>query len=238
MIGKLLSADLILTGTLAEIEGKWEINLRLLNVRTGQALSAIFMRTALLSPSAIRDAGILNENFDGDSPNGSWVIGTRGKGTFTVALDRTQGADNSRHSLMLDFKIPSAEREDMFENMESRKKRDLSSYSGLEFFTKATVSVTGQMRVLISDRDDPNMIDAWVANFEVGTDWKPVRIIFRDMAIGRGWVKEGAKRFGAKPGKQVLDLGHVETIALGVHTSNNPNVKGSMWIDQLRLFAE
>ena len=38
---KLMFADLILTGTLAEIGDKYDINLRLLNVRTGQAVAAI-----------------------------------------------------------------------------------------------------------------------------------------------------------------------------------------------------
>ena len=44
-MGKLLMADIILTGTLADIGGAWDINLRLVNVRTGQAMAAISMRT-------------------------------------------------------------------------------------------------------------------------------------------------------------------------------------------------
>ncbi len=45
LAGKLLSADLILTGTLTDLQEEWEINLRILNVRTGQALSAVAMKT-------------------------------------------------------------------------------------------------------------------------------------------------------------------------------------------------
>ena len=41
VMGKLFMADLILTGTLAEIGGTWDINLRLVNVRTGEAMAAI-----------------------------------------------------------------------------------------------------------------------------------------------------------------------------------------------------
>jgi hypothetical protein len=50
VLGKLIMADLILTGTLADLGEAWDVNLRLLNVRTGQAISAIAMRTPLIKP--------------------------------------------------------------------------------------------------------------------------------------------------------------------------------------------
>ena len=56
---------------------------------------------------------------------------------------------------------------------------------------------------------NPNIIDAWVGNFEIGTSWKLIRIPFEQLTVGRGWIKKGAERFGAKPGKQILDISRV-----------------------------
>ena len=47
-------------------------------------------------------------------------------------------------------------------------------------------------------RRNPNIIDAWVGNFEIGTSWKLIRIPFEQLTIGRGWIKEGAERYGPK----------------------------------------
>ena len=82
VMGKLLMADIILTGTLADIGGAWDINLRLVNVRTGQAMAAITMRTPLFKPTELRDASAFNEDFEGDVVNPSWQIGYRAKGAF------------------------------------------------------------------------------------------------------------------------------------------------------------
>ena len=110
VMGKLLLADLILTGTLAEMRGEWDINLRLVNVRTGQAMSAVSMKTRLFKPSEMRDTGSLDEDFEGRFLNPAWLLRSkgdkRGKRTFqVVGIDSTTGAEGSRKSLRLDFKI-------------------------------------------------------------------------------------------------------------------------------------
>jgi len=58
-------ADLILTGTLAEIGDKYDINLRLLNVRTGQAVAAINVSAPLFKAVEMRDSSNWNEDFEG-----------------------------------------------------------------------------------------------------------------------------------------------------------------------------
>jgi hypothetical protein len=74
---KLMFADLILTGTLAEIGDKYDINLRLLNVRTGQAVAAINTVSPLFKPVEMRDSSTWNEDFEAALIDYSWVIGTR-----------------------------------------------------------------------------------------------------------------------------------------------------------------
>ena len=89
----------------------------------------------------------------------------------------------------------------MFASTENRSKRDLSLFNGIEFYVKADIQVTGHVAIFTSERENPNIIDAWVGNFEIGTSWKLIRIPFEQLTIGRGWIKEGAERYGAKLGK-------------------------------------
>lgn len=238
VLGKLFMADIILTGTLAEISGTWDINLRLVNVRTGQAMAAISMQTPLFKPSELRDASAFNEDFEGDILNHSWQIGHRAKGAFFVRLDTALGAENTKQSLRMDFNFKEGERDDLFANMQNMKKRDLSLFSGIEFYAKSDTQITCHLRILMSDRDNPNTIDAWIANFLIGNEWKKIRIPFEQLAIGRGWVKEGAAKFGAKPGKQILDPSRVESISIGVQKQFNPPVKGTLWIDKVMFYKE
>ena len=50
VLGKLIMADLILTGTLADLSGTWDVNLRLVNVRTGHAMSSISKKIPMIKP--------------------------------------------------------------------------------------------------------------------------------------------------------------------------------------------
>ncbi len=236
VMGKLLTADLILTGTLAEVGGTWDINLRLVNVRTGQAMAAIAMRTPLFKPTELRDASAMNEDFEGDVVNPSWQIGYKGKGVYFVKLDTTQGAENSRHSLKMDFDLTKTTGE-ILAKIANNKKRDLLFFSGIEFYAKAETMVTGHFRLLISDRDDPNMIDSWTAVFEIGTEWRKIKIPFEQLTIGRAWIRDRIKE-GLKPGKQIFDLSRVESVSIGVWSGHNPPVKGTMWIDKVRFYRE
>ena len=239
-IGKLLLADLILTGTLADMGGGiWDINLRLLDVRTGQAMAAIGLKTPMFKPSELRDAGDMNEDFEGKTLNPSWSIGDKKHGAFSVKLDPTQGAGQSKRSLGMDFNFLELRgKEDVLARMETMKKRDLSLYSGIEFYVKANPQVTGHFRILVSEANDPNTMDAWIASFTVTPDWSLQRIPFDQLVIGRGWVKDGAKGYGAKPGKQILDLSHVEAVSIGAYSKHNPPLKGSMWIDNVRFYTD
>ncbi|MCX5716761.1 MAG: hypothetical protein NTW44_00315 [Nitrospirae bacterium] len=235
IMGRLLTADIILTGTLADIEGAWDINLRLVNVRTGEAMAAISMRTPLFKPTELRNASAFNEDFEGDVVNPSWQIGYRAKGAFFVKLDTTQGAEDSKHSLKIDFDLVKAG-SNMSASARNWSKRDLSLFNGIEFYVKADIPVIGHVVIFTSERENSNIIDAYVGNFEIGASWKLIRIPFEQLTVGRGWIKEGAERFGAKPGKQILDLSRVESVWIGIHSGNNLPVKGTLWIDKVRFY--
>jgi len=66
-VGELLQADVILTGTFADLGGFWNVNMRLINVRTGLVTAAFEERASFseIKPEVVRDANNLNESFDG-----------------------------------------------------------------------------------------------------------------------------------------------------------------------------
>ncbi len=234
-VGQLQMADLILTGTLAEMRGKWDINLRLLNVKTGQAMAAITMQTRLFRPSEMRDSGPLNADFESDFVDPSWNIGFKRKSGFRVGLATAEGAEGSRHSLEVRFNLKTT-RGMVFPRAENRTKRDLCLYNGIEFYVKSTRLLTGTVWIATSNPDDPNSMDAWTGNFDTYTDWRKIRIPFDNLTVGRRWIKKGAEKYGAKCGDQVLRLDRVEIVSIGLPCHNNPPVKGIMWIDKICFY--
>ncbi len=239
--GKLLIADLILTGTLSESMGEWDINLRLVNVRTGQAISAVSIKTALFKPSELRDAGPWNEDFESASIDPSWKLAyqkQRQTGNYARSgIDRQSGAENSKKSLRIDFKFTEAE-ESFFASAENSKKRNLTLYNGVEFFIRGTDKLYGQVNMLTSSPEDINKIDNWVGFFEIDTEWRKCRIPFDKMVLARRWIKEGAAKYGASPGDQIMRLHRVEAIRIGIDSPKNPATEGTMWIDHIQFYRD
>jgi len=122
---KLMFADLILTGTLAEIGDKYDINLRLLNVRTGQAIAAINVSSPLFKPVEMRDSGDWNEDFEAAFIDRSWAIGPRGRDGFARIDDKT-GAENSNKSLRMDYTFDLNKKERSCPGMRNNKTRPFS----------------------------------------------------------------------------------------------------------------
>lgn len=243
VIGKLFIADLILTGTLAEVRNMWDVNLRLLNVRTGQAIAAITLKTSLFKPEELRDAGSLEDDFETEEVDRSWRIGNGPAGLYNVAQDDTQGVENSKKSLKMsyDFIKPLPAKwsiNNFFARIINMKKRDLSFYNGVEFYAKSDSIDTCWFVLFISERENVNNIDAWVASFPVKTEWKRVKIPFNQLSIGRHWIKEGADKLGAKPGKQIFDLSRVEFFSVMFERNAYLGNKGNIWIDKIKFYRD
>ncbi len=239
--GKLLIADLILTGTLSESMGEWDINLRLVNVRTGQAISAVSMKTALFKPSELRDAGPWNEDFESASADPSWKLGFKKRnqtGEYARSgIDRQSGTDDSKKSLRIDFKFTNSDLP-FYAFVENSKKRNLTLYSGVELSVRGSGKLYGQVNLLTSSPEDINKIDNWFGTFEIDTKWERCRIPFDKMVLARQWIKQGAARYGALPGDQVMRLHRVEAVEIGVFSPSNPTTEGTIWIDNIRFYRD
>lgn len=230
-------ADLILTGTLAEIGDKYDINLRLLNVRTGQAVAAINVSAPLFKPVEMRDSSDLNENFEGTLTDHSWAIGPRGKNGF-VRIDGNTGAENSKKSLKMDYTFDLNKRDRSCPGIRNNKKRDLSLFQGVEFYVKGTHPITGFLNLDISDRDDPAVRNRWFTRYEITENWQLLKIPFDQFSYTKS---DGLiKREGFKPGKQILDMSHVETLIFGTCNDmvSEETKKGAIWIDNIRFYKQ
>jgi len=233
---KLMFADLILTGTMAEIGDKYDIHLRLLNVRTGQAVSAINVTAPLFKAVETRDSSAFNEGFEALNLDRSWLVGTRERVGFVQVDDKT-GAKGSKKSLRMDYKFDPDKIQRLCPGMRNNKKRDLSLFSGVEFYVKGTHPITGYMNVDISDRDDPAVRNRWHVMFEISNAWQLVRIPFHQLSYFRSDAI--MKREGFKQGKQVLDMSHIETLMFGTcDTLVRDEPKGSFWIDNVRFYKD
>ncbi len=238
--GKLLIADLILTGTLAEMQNEWEINLRLLNTRTGRAIAAISMKTKLFKPTELRESGSWNEDFAGAAFDPSWSIGYRklGKGNAycEVLKDDGNGADGSKDSMRIDFSF--GKQRGVSAWVYNGKRRDLSLYDGIEFYARATGSLSGYFYLNTSSPDNPNKIDRWNGAFQVSKEWQKIRVPFKSMAIGRLWIKEGAAKQGAVPGDQTMRLNRIEQLGFSFGSDNNKETEGSVWFDKIGFYRD
>lgn len=234
---KLMFADLILTGSLAEIGDKYDINMRLLNVRTGHAIAAISLTAPLFKPSELRDSSAMDEDFEKISLDHSWTIGQRGRWGYAVVDGRT-GAEGSKKSFRLDYALEQGKvSQKQCVGHRNNRKRDLSLYQGLEFYVKGTHPVTGYINLDISDRENPNLRTRWFVQFPVTEEWQLVRVPFNEFSFLK---TEFLEQEGFKTGKQVFDATRIESLIVG--TCNNlmkeEYRKGSLWIDKVRFYKQ
>jgi len=242
VIGNLFMADLILTGTLAQTGDDWDINLRIVSVRTGQAIAAISRRTKLFSAAEMRDSSSLVDDFEGNYLGATWMQRSFGKrkdldrAFFTLALDKTQGANNSRGSAKIEFNTPAEMRRSFMIGLRDMKKRDLSFFTGVEFWIKATEELNAQFMIECSQPDDSSKRMRWTSFFPISTSWTKITIPFDKLVVARRWVRQGAAQQGFIPGDQVLRLHRVEDFYIGINTQQNPDSKGAFWVDDIRFY--
>ncbi len=242
VIGDLFVADLILTGTFAQMQDDWDVRLRVVSVRTGQAVAAVSKRAKLFPASELRDSSAFYEDFGKNFLDASWLqqrVGDskrRVRAFYNVSLDKTQGADDSRHSARIDFNCPEDMERSMMIGLQNMKKRDLSLFSGVEFWVKGTEELNGQFILDCSQPDDNRRRMRWAGFFKIGTEWNKISIDFDKLVVARKWVRQGAARQGFIPGDEVLRLHRTEDFIIGIDSEKNSDTQGSLWISRIRFY--
>ena len=238
-VGKLLGADVILTGTLAAIGDDWNVNLRLINTESGLITSAFNRKGRLdeLKTESYRKIGNISGNFEDESKLVGWFIGelfnkyTGRQGYQEVYIDQNQGANGTSKSMAMKFRLgrDKVVSKTIHAKMHNRLKRDLSKYSGIRFFMKADQNLTVTFQLGDSEKDSLEE-EIWYRNVSVGKDWKEVRIPFNTLSLH----KRRALKFGSN---QILQLHYIERIDWVVHEHSAPRgTEGIIWLDEVTFY--
>jgi TolB-like protein len=238
-VGKLLGADVILTGTLAATGEEWNVNLRLINAESGLITSAFNRKGRLheLKTESYRETGNISGNFEDESKLVGWFIGEQfnkrigRKGYQEIYIDQNQGANGTSKSLAMKFKLGTDKVVPVMihAKMHNRLKRDLSNYSGIRFFMKADRNLTVMFQLGDSEEDSAEE-EIWYRNVSVGKDWKEVRIPFNTLSLG----KRRALKFDTN---QILQLNYIERIDWVVHEHVVPRgTEGTIWLDEVTFY--
>lgn len=231
-LGELLQADLILTGTFANLGSYWNVNLRLINVSTGLIVVA-FEEKALFSeikPDAVRDIENINASFEDRFNAHNFVPGetTQRNGAYRkVFIDKSDGANHTSASICMEYRLSDRGGAVLW----NQKARDLSLFSGVSFYAKADHELYAAFFLRDSNTDDSNKVDLWRKIFPVETSWREYRINFSDL----GRSVENAKRNPEADGILLLD--RIESLFFAVGTWHNPpRSKGKLCVDEIYFF--
>jgi hypothetical protein len=115
--------------------------------------------------------------------------------------------------------------------MVNNRNRDLSQYSGIEFYAKSDQNLTAVFKLNEENRDSKDKSDAWFSIFEVDTTWNKHTIYFQDLSLSESYARRNPG------GDGILSLHLVKRFAFGVNTNTNDvGTSGKLWIDEVRFF--
>ncbi len=240
--GKLLGAELILTGTLAASGEEWNVNLRLVNTETGLIMAAIHKLGPLheLTGDSMRAYDNIDSSFESGNPTESgWRVGRIVEG-FTgvggyqrVYLDTKEGANGTKQSLAMAFKLgskrtPEFQGDWIRATMGNRIHRDLGRFKFIKFFVKGSDDFTFQLRMEIMSKKVSES-QVFFTRFPITKEWSEVRIPFSTFEPGRG------------PQGQIknvpFDLRNVQWIDWMTNEIITPKgTEGIVWLDEVSFY--
>ena len=242
-VGKLLGADIILTGTLAPTGDEWNVNLRVINTETGLIAAALNKKGPLheLKAEAFREMRNIDGTFeDTTSDMAGWILGEFSKGRTgaggyqKIYIDETQGAAGTGKSLTMNFKL-GTKRVEKFKNLPihasitNRLKRDLSNYSGIKFYVKADRDITLLFQVSDS-QEGTDYEENWFRNISVTKDWRETRIPFNSLSVQKGRAQKQSTN-------EILQLNYIEKINWIVHEGSfGRGEEARIWLDEVTFY--
>lgn len=229
--GQYLSADFILTGTFAVFGAYWNVNMRLIDVHNGVIIAALEERAEFseYGHNVVRDTTNIDENFEGELKPGWSIVSNSRKGfNQSIEIDRDNGAAGTTTSIKNNFELISHPSTVKIRNI---RKRDLSFFSGIEFYAKSDRELNLAFNLVEENRNDSHQKDNWFGKVQTTRNWEKYRIRFNDLSHAESWQK----RYPQSDGFLSLDL--VSEFGFGVGTKSNPTgTSGTFWIDELRFF--
>lgn len=230
-LGKLLSADIILTGTFSKRGANWVVNLRLVDVKTGVILAAITQNISgkEFRWEAQKDTSNFSENFEDQELGAGWVLNVVNKESSQSKgkIDLATGANGTNQSYKIEYNFKNKNGNVFFIN---NRLRDISSYHGISFYAKADKSTALRASIFDKNYDDSND-NKWVSVVNVDVEWKKYEIPFDQFIIGHKYLKE-------QPGGDgKLDLDNIHRVMIQIIARDNDLIgSGSVWIDEISFY--
>jgi len=249
--GKLLGAEIILTGTLAASGEQWNVNLRLVNTETGLITAAIHQLGPLheFTGETLREYGNIDGSFESGNPTeagwrmGRAVEGWTGVGGYQrVYLDTKEGANGTKQSLALAFKLGSKRTPEWENNwvnahLNNQIHRELAGFKGIKFFVKGSDDFTFRFNMGLTGKvQKESIIFSWGTEFPVTKEWKGIRIPFSSLLPGR--LPNQAKTPRQGVGNAIpFDTRNVEWISwMANELYVEKGKEGTVWLDEVSFY--
>ncbi len=243
--GKLLGAEVILTGTLAASGEQWNVNLRLVNTETGLITAAIHKLGPLheFTGETLREYTNIDGSFESGNPTeAGWRMGrtleawTGVGGYQRVYLDTKEGANGTKQSLAMAFRLGSKRTPEwqnmwIFAVMRNQIRRELAGFKGLKFFVKGSDDFTFRLSLYLTSKLQKETVTRnWGTEFPVTKEWREIRIPFSSLSPGRG----------PKAQQQInlpFDLRNVQQVEWGAYELFvEKGTEGVFWLDEVSFY--
>ena len=162
---------------------------------------------------------------------GESIGGKAGQNGFQkVFIDENAGAENSRQSLVMEFKF-GTQRTTKYKNekikarIKYRINRDLSDFEGIRFHIKSDQTMKVLFYLVEKDIKSINW-NRWIYELEITDQWKAVVIPF-----------ERLQKAGDRDTRWTLDLKNTDSLVWLVNERMvPPGSHGKIWLDQVSLY--
>jgi hypothetical protein len=145
-------------------------------------------------------------------------------------LDATQDAAGA---FRIDFNLAAAVEDCACIGTSARRSHYRSR--GIEFAVRASRPLAAIIFITTSNPDGRTSQDRFFGTFDVGRQWKVLRLPFRHLAADPAWPAL-ARRSGLTPGDLVLRPDSVEAVRIGVDARRTEPGQGTLWVGAVRFF--
>ena len=162
---------------------------------------------------------------------GQSIGGKAGQNGFQkVFIDENAGAENSRHSLVMEFKFgnrrtPKFKNEKIKARIKYRINRDLSDYEGIRFHIKSDQAMKVLFYLVEKDIKSINW-NRWIYELNITDRWEAVVIPF-----------DRLQKAGDRNSRWKLNLKNTDSLVWLVNERMRPpGSHGKIWLDQVSLY--
>ncbi|MGE4267872.1 MAG: CsgG/HfaB family protein [Deferribacterales bacterium] len=230
LLGKILKADLMLSGEMLKSGFNCVFDIRVIDTATSKILGVARENTLcskVEDTRNIRSTAADYGNFETSETKG-WILGDIKNFKGRTVLDTTTGAGGTSSSILL--MVNNREMTDTSAIL-NKIKRDLSGFTQVHFWAKADRSMTGVFFVDDEDEDgNTEYFDRWAGTFWLNTEWKEYTLNLDELTLSKGMKKESKMNQGDK--RFSPDMVKLSGFIFPKH-KNKEITNAKVWVDEL-----